>query len=106
DPDEVEQLIVWTHKTAVDQETEPTTVIGARLSTAFTVAYALVHGAKVDEVTAADLSDPAVAAMIDRTRVLEDPQLTAMFPEKWACRVRVMLRDGTFREAQVDIPKG
>lgn len=106
DPADVERLVVWTHKTAVDQETEPTTVIGARLSTKFTVAYALVHGPKVDEVTATDLTDPAVVAMIDRTEVLEDPELTAIFPEKWACRVQVVLKDGSVHEAQVDIPKG
>ncbi|AMM20025.1 hypothetical protein AX769_07415 [Frondihabitans sp. PAMC 28766] len=50
-PDDIASLVVFTHKTAVDQETEPTSVVGARLSTKFTVAYAVAHGPKVSEVT-------------------------------------------------------
>lgn len=106
DPNAVKEISVATHRTAVSQETEPTTVIGARLSTAFTIAYALAHGPKIDEVGDSDLNDPLVKRLVECTEVVEDPNLTAAFPEKWACRVRVVLDDGTAFEEQVDIPKG
>ena len=106
DPQDVAHVTVATHRTAVEQETEPTSVVGARLSTKFTVAYAIAHGPKLSEVDDADLSDPLVRTLIDRMDVVEDPELTAIFPEKWACRVTVRLKDGSTFEAQVDIPKG
>ena len=105
-PDDVAHVTVATHRTAVEQETEATSVVGARLSTKFTVAYAIAHGPKLSEVDDADLSDLTVKALIDLTDVVEDPQLTAAFPEKWACRVTVRLTDGSTFEEQVDVPKG
>jgi 2-methylcitrate dehydratase PrpD len=106
DPAEIERVTVETHRTAVDQETEPDTVIGARLSTKFTIAYAIAHGAKITEVDEADLADPLVRQIVDRMDVVEAPDLTAIFPAKWSCRVTVAFRDGTSATAQVDVPKG
>ncbi len=106
DASSVRHVTVATHSTAVAQESEPNTVVGARLSTAFTVAYALAHGPKIDEVHDSDLNDPVVRQLIERTEVIEDPELTAIFPEKWACRVTVELDDGTIYEERVDVPKG
>jgi 2-methylcitrate dehydratase PrpD len=106
DTTRVERMTVATHGTAVAQETEPDSAVGARLSTKFTVAYALAHGPKIDEVTDTDLSDPVVRDLIAKTDVVEDPELTRLFPEKWACRVRLDLDDGTSYEEQVDVPKG
>ncbi len=106
DPDQVERVTVWTHRTAVEQETEPTTLVSARLSTCFTIALAMVHGPRLSEVTEADLADTRVLDLARRVEVLEDPELTALFPKRWPCRVRVRMRDGEVREQRVDIPKG
>jgi 2-methylcitrate dehydratase PrpD len=106
DPATVEHVTVATHHTAVDQETEPTSVVGARLSTKFTVAYAIAHGPKLSEVDEHDLADDLVGELVARMDVVEDPELTAIFPEKWACRVTVRFTDGTRETAQVDVPKG
>lgn len=106
EPEAIERLTVFTHSTAVDQETEPTSLVGARLSTRFTVARAAVYGPLLDEVTVKDLTDPAVIAVADRTEVVEDPELTALFPRRWACRVVVRTKDGREYERRVDIPKG
>jgi 2-methylcitrate dehydratase PrpD len=106
DPDRIRRITVWTHATAVDQEVEPTTPVSARLSTKFTVALTVVHGPRLLDIGPDDLADQAVLALTDRTEVVEDPALTAMFPAKWACRVDVELDDGTVHSAQVDTPKG
>jgi 2-methylcitrate dehydratase PrpD len=106
DLDDIAAVTVWTHKTAVDQEVEPTSVVAARLSTAFNVALAIVHGPRLVEVTAEDLADPRTQSVMSRISILEDPELTAIFPARWACRVRVELRSGAVYEERIDTPKG
>ena len=106
DPKQISKVTVWTHRTAVDQETEPTSAVGARLSTRFNMAHAIVYGPRLTEISSDDLTDSAVGAVSDVTAIREDPALSAMFPERWACRVAIELRDGTVYEEQVDTPKG
>jgi 2-methylcitrate dehydratase PrpD len=106
EPADVEHMIVYTHHTAVAQETEPNSVVGARLSTRFNLALALVRGPRMSEVEESDLVDAQVLAAAARVSVVEDPTLTAMFPAKWACRVELLLRDGRRLVRQVDVPKG
>jgi 2-methylcitrate dehydratase PrpD len=105
-PADIERVTVLTHRTAVEQETEPVSVVGARLSTRFNVALALVHGPRLSEVTQEDLTDSAVLGMAGRIEVAEDPELTAIFPRHWACRVRIYGRDGRTLERRVDSPLG
>ncbi|PJJ55602.1 MmgE/PrpD family protein [Compostimonas suwonensis] len=106
DPESVEEMTVWTHLTAVEQEAEPTTLVSARLSTCFNVALAVVHGPRLDEVTDDDLHDPRIVGLLPRIVVREDPELTAIFPAKWACRVDVLLSSGERYDVRVDVPKG
>lgn len=106
DPDDVEQVTVWTHRTAVEQESEPTTLVSARLSTAFTIALTMVHGPRLAEVTKEDLNDERIHRLIGRIQVREDPELTALFPRQWPCRVSVQMRSGKVYEERVDTPKG
>ncbi len=106
DPKQITKVTVWTHRIAVDQESEPNSAVGARLSTRFNIAHAIVHGPRLTEISGDDLADPAVGAMCEVTSICEDPALTAMFPERWACRVTLELRDGSRYEEQVDAPKG
>lgn len=106
DPADVRHVTIATHRTAVDQESDPDTVVGARLSTKFTVAHAIAHGPKLSEVDEHDLADPLVRDLVGRTDVVEDPALTELFPARWACRVTVTFADGGTEEAQVDVPKG
>jgi 2-methylcitrate dehydratase PrpD len=67
---------------------------------------AVVHGPRLAEVSLADLTDPAVKEICDRVEILEDEELTALFPKKWACRVQVELVTGKTYEWRVDVPKG
>jgi 2-methylcitrate dehydratase PrpD len=102
----IKRIKVFTHHTAVSQEAQPTTLVSARLSTAFNIAMAVVHGPRLAEVSAADLADPAVKEICNRVEILEDDELTALFPQKWACRVQVELVTGKTYEWRVDVPKG
>ena len=105
-PSEVAEVTVFTHRTAVEQESEPNSVVGARLSTRFNIALALLKGPRLSEISIDELADPALTAIFDRTSVREDPALTAIFPAKWACRVRLRLASGEVWERQVETPKG
>lgn len=104
--DAVRSITVWTHRTAVEQESEPTTLVAARLSTAFTIALTFLQGPRLDEMTKADLVDPAVQALLPKVAIREDPRLTELFPELWACRVDLELDDGRVLTAEVTTPKG
>lgn len=102
----VRSLTVWTHRTAVEQESEPNTLVAARLSTAFTIALTFLYGPRLGEMTEDDLADPAVRALLPRVEIKEDPRLTELFPRQWACRVDITLDDGTVLSAEVTTPKG
>ena len=103
---DVRSITVWTHRTAVEQESEPTTLVAARLSTAFTIALTFLYGARLDEMTAEDLADPAVRELLPRVAIKEDPRLTELFPRLWACRVELEMNDGRVLSAEVTAPKG
>jgi 2-methylcitrate dehydratase PrpD len=104
--EDVRRLVVWTHGTAVQQECEPTSLVAARLSTAFTIALTFIHGPRLGEMTTADLHDEEVQSLLARTEIREDPRLTALFPRQWACRVEIGLADGRTLSAEVTMPKG
>jgi 2-methylcitrate dehydratase PrpD len=105
-PDEIAEVVIQTHRVAVEQETEPVSVVGARLSTRFNIALALVHGPRLSEVTPEDLDDKAVKDIARRVVIEEDEELTVQFPRLWACRAIVRLRDGRALERRVDSPRG
>ncbi len=102
----ISKVIVWTHKTAVDQEAEPSTLVSARLSTAFNIALAIVHGPRLEETTEEDLEDTEILSLLEKISIAEDETLTSIFPKKWACRLEIHLKNGDVYENQVEIPKG
>jgi len=105
-PAPINNMQVWLHRTGVEQESEPTTPVSARLSSAFNVAVAAIYGPRLSEPSDADLHDAAVLDLMSRIELLEDPELTAMFPRRWGARVRVEWADGSSDVQQVEVPKG
>jgi 2-methylcitrate dehydratase PrpD len=106
DPDDVRALTVFTHRIAVEQECEPTTLVAARLSTAFTIASTYINGPSLTALSADDLEDERIVRLYERVAVCEEPRLTAMFPRVWASRVVLETVDGRTFEAEVHAPKG
>lgn len=103
---DVKEITVYTHKTAITQETEPNTLVGARLCTVFNVALAILAGPKLTEIQQSDLDDEKVKKVYNKIKVIEDPNLTAQFPRLWTSRVLVKFTDGTVDEETVDYAKG
>jgi 2-methylcitrate dehydratase len=59
-----------------------------------------------DQFTPERLADPALLDLVARTRIVEDPHLTAGYPAGIPNRVIVTLDDGTKLDSEVDFPPG
>ncbi|WP_371374279.1 MmgE/PrpD family protein [Sporomusa aerivorans] len=103
---DLQEITVYTHKTAIDQETEPNTLVGARLCTVFNLALAILYGPKLTEIQQSDLHDEKVLEVYKKIKVIEDPNMTAQFPQLWTSRVAVKFTDGTMDEETMDYAKG
>ena len=107
--DEVDEVIVYTHKMAINghDHVRIQGATSAKMSIPFSVAVSMVTGkAGMDEFTAAYTEDANVLALTEKIKVEEDPELTALVPNKRAARVLIRLKDGTSKELQIDYPKG
>jgi 2-methylcitrate dehydratase len=85
----------------------PATRETADHSLPYCIAVALLDG----EVTQASFSDarlrdPAVKRLMDKVKVVEDPALSAQYPESAPGRVTVALLSGQTHEATVRYPRG
>jgi 2-methylcitrate dehydratase PrpD len=94
------------------QQMNPCTPYQAKFSLAYCVAAALLERHvgleqfSSDRFDASGVRDTAIAALLARTRVTVDPELTAKYPAAWPGRVTLTLRDGTTLEAGQDYPRG
>ena len=110
---EIEEITVETYQAAVfmmgsdASRWAPTTRETADHSFPYCMAIALLDG----EVTRASfaearLRDPAVSAVMRKVRVVEAPELSALYPEGSPGRVRITTRSGETHVAEVRYPKG
>ena len=104
--EQIEEVLVETHRTAIIQETEPKNLTGARLCSAFNIALSLVYGPRLTEILPEDLGDPRIQAVYGKIRMVEDPAMTKEFPRLWTSRVLVKLKNGTTMEDTLDHAKG
>ena len=105
----MDEVIVYTHKMAINghDHVRIQGATSAKMSIPFSVAVSMVTGkAGMDEFTAAYTEDANVLALTEKIKVEEDPELTALVPNKRAARVLIRLKDGTSKELQIDYPKG
>ncbi|MDA4125366.1 MAG: MmgE/PrpD family protein [Thaumarchaeota archaeon] len=110
----LESVLVETHEAGYTilgkgrEKWAPGTKETADHSLPFIVGMALLRG-KVDNSTysARNLKDPANIAFLEKIRVVEDPGLTAKYPDRgMPNRIRVREAGGKEAKAQVDVPRG
>jgi 2-methylcitrate dehydratase len=112
-PKRIRSIEIATIRTAVEiigkdpEKWRPQTRETADHSLPYCTAVALVDG----QVTAAQftprrLTDPALLDLVSRTSVVEDPSLTAAYPEGVPNRVKVTLHDGTELLRELAYPPG
>ena len=109
----IRDLEIATFRTAVEiigkdpEKWRPQTRETADHSLPYCTAVALVDGkVSSDQFTAERMRDPALLDLVARTRVIEDPKLTAGYPEGIPNRVTVTLDDGRKLVAEVTFPPG
>lgn len=113
DPSEVESIEVATFRVAVEiigqdpAKWRPRTRETADHSLPYCTAVALIDGVvSADQFHADRLRDPVLLDLVARTRVIEDPELTAGYPAGIPNRVSVRLRSGRVLTAEVAFPPG
>jgi 2-methylcitrate dehydratase len=112
-PDRIRSIEIATFRTAVEiigkdpEKWRPRTRETADHSLPYCTAVALADGTiSAEQFTAARLSDPFLLELVARTRVVEDPRLTAGYPEGIPSRVTVTLDDGSTLVSEVRFPPG
>lgn len=94
------------------KEMNPRTPYSGKFSLAYCVCAALVDGRVGLEQFAPErfapngVRHPAIASLLQRTRVIVSDDLTAKYPAAWPARLTVELTDGTTLRAASDFPRG
>jgi 2-methylcitrate dehydratase len=112
-PDRIRSVEIATFRTAVEiigkdpEKWRPRTRETADHSLPYCTAVALVDGqVSAEQFASRRLSDPALLDLVARTRVVEDPRLSAGYPAGTPNRVTVTLDDGTTLASEVTYPPG
>lgn len=109
DPAQIEAIRVDTYQTALDVtgNFEPRTAFEAKFSLPYVVAHALLYGAvRLNAFEPDRLADPALRALMAKTKLVADPRLSAGFPALRAARIVITLRDGRVVEQYAPCRKG
>jgi 2-methylcitrate dehydratase PrpD len=107
-PEQIERIDVATYRFAsIMRNPQPQNTFAARYSLPHAAAAIVVYGhAGHSAFTDATVHDPTIAALRQRVRLSEDPQLTAMAPQHKPARVTVILTDGRQCTRTCQSPRG
>ncbi|HEX6513048.1 MAG TPA: MmgE/PrpD family protein [Chloroflexota bacterium] len=91
----------------LEAKQRPRNVVDAQFSAPFAAAVALVHGrAGLPEYTQANIEDPHIHALMERTVCYRDPELDAVYPGQWPAAASIRLSSGAVLEARQPHPLG
>ncbi|MBN2294608.1 MAG: MmgE/PrpD family protein [Pirellulales bacterium] len=85
---------------------KPTSRAGRTHSIPYCVATALLKRVSYEDFDEPRAEDPDLVELINRIRVVNDPELTKAYPAKSRCVIELTLKDGTSIRADRDYPKG
>jgi 2-methylcitrate dehydratase PrpD len=89
------------------KELAPRTPYQAKFSIGYCVAVALLDGrVGLAQFSPDRLHDAAIAALLERTRIVVAEDLTAKYPAAWPARVTLTLPDGGILTGDSDYPRG
>jgi 2-methylcitrate dehydratase PrpD len=108
EPSAIERIEVDTYVWAAQLDLpRPPNMLSAKFSLPFALATTIMHGAAtVPAFREPALREASTLALAERVVVREDSALTARLPGLRPARLRVLLRDGTLREASVETNRG
>lgn len=88
-------------------EYTPSSVLNAQMSIRYNVAVAMLDGeAVLEQFTPERITDPRIAALIDKITVVVDAEMDAVYPGIYGGIVTLIARDGRRITQRVDYPKG
>jgi 2-methylcitrate dehydratase PrpD len=89
------------------KEMNPETPYQAKFSLAYCVAVALLEGrAGLEQFSPERIRSAPIRALIERSEVTVEEDLTAKYPAAWPVRLTVKLKDGTVLTGAADYPRG
>ncbi len=106
--DRVASVEVRTYSLAAQLcDQEPDNMLAAKFSVPFALATYLVHGhAGVEAFRGRALQRQEILDLAKRVTVTEDPQLTAMMPDRRPSRVTLTMNDGSTHEIETFVNRG
>jgi len=104
----IERIEVATYNIASELiDPAPRNTLAAKFSVPFAVATRLVHGhSQLPSFTWEAVRNPAVLALAQKVVVREDRAMNARLPHERPAHVRMLLTDGSVREAAVGVNRG
>jgi 2-methylcitrate dehydratase PrpD len=109
DAAQIESVTVDTYQTALDVtgNFEPHTAYEAKFSLPYVVSHALLYGSvRLGAFSAQRLVDPAIRALMAKTKLNADAEFSAKFPVMRAARLKLVLKDGRAIEQFAPYRKG
>lgn len=105
---DIASVLVETYSLAVElDDPAPRNVLAGKFSVPFAMATALVNGSTgVQSFTMPNVENPAILALAQKVKVVEDPAMTALLPHKRPARVTLSLTDGTVLQAAAETNRG
>ncbi len=107
-PEDVERIKVKTYNLAVSghDHTDIKGAYSAKMSTPYSTAVALIYGkAGLQEFSEENLNDPMVQSLTAKIQVVDDDEMSRIFPEKQSAKLTITTNSGIYSE-RVDFPKG
>ena len=107
---DIEMVQARVHQAAIDvlePAREAVSIHQSKFSMPFVLSLIAVKGqASLGDFTEENLKDPDIRAFMDRVSMILDPEVEAVYPEKWLGRVEVVTKDGRSLVGKVDVPRG
>jgi len=108
--DDIVEVVAQVHQAAIDvlgPVTDPKTVHQAKFSMGTVLALiALYNRADLDAFEHLALTDTRVAHFRTKVRMQRDPEVDALYPQRWIGKLRLTTRDGRTLASRVETPKG
>jgi 2-methylcitrate dehydratase PrpD len=108
-PEEIARIMNETYNTVTTHFSNKVvdTVMGARVSVPYCIAVAAVDGRLGQaQFAPSRIRERVVQDVLARTDVVADPELTALYPDKFPARVTITLTDGRKLQETRHFPKG
>ncbi|MDI6813642.1 MAG: MmgE/PrpD family protein [Desulfitobacteriaceae bacterium] len=108
-PEQIAKIAVKTYPTAIDitGNFNPDSLYAAKFSLPFCVALAVkARKAGLNEFTSENLDDPAIRSLMTKVELVEDAEITDLYPEKWPAVVEIIDTRGKTHVGRTDYPLG